>query len=89
MHDTLREWLTFLMGIALIAAMLVLIYNSRGEEAQAWLVIGIVVQNFFSSSQSTRNFRQFQQSQPTVTTTTGPPQRTTVEPSAPPPQDAT
>ena len=83
MHDALRKVLTFLTGIALIAAMLLLIYNSRGEEAQAWLIIGLIVQYFFSRGQSAQNFRQFQQSQPTVTTQAGPPQSTTVEPQAP------
>jgi len=65
----LREILTALIGLVVLAGAGVLIYNGRGDENQAWLIVGLVVQYFFGRATSAAAFDQAARAYPTTTAT--------------------
>lgn len=78
---------TYALLIIALVGCFVLIFFSRGDEAQAWpvilLIIGALVRDAASiqSAQSAERIADATNSmQPTITTTTGPPATTTVTP---------
>ena len=85
--DNFREIATFLIGLLVLGGCGVLIFFSRGSEEQAWLMVGFVIAYYFNRQQQSSAVRDVLSSQPTVTTTAGPPQKTTVSPAEPYPDD--
>lgn len=75
----------YIIALIVILGCLVLIYQGRGDQVQPWTVIGLVVGWIIRDSAgnaATANMERIAQTQPTVTTTAGPPQRTVIEPSS-------
>lgn len=65
----IREVSTMLIGILVLGGAGFLIYNGRGSEDQAWLIVGLVVQYFFGRATSAAAFDQAQKAYPTTTMT--------------------
>ncbi len=80
MREMIREAFTGVIGILVLAGCAFLIYQGRGSEEQAWLMAGIVVTYFFNRQQQASTVSQVLRSQPTVTTSPGPPAETKIEP---------
>jgi hypothetical protein len=82
-QDTLRTVATYVIAVLILAGAFVLIYQARGDVSQAWLAVGAVLGYVFrdaGGAAATRNVERIAASQPTVTTTSGPPATTTVTP---------
>lgn len=84
MTDTLNAAAKYIIALSLIVGCFVLIYQGRGDQTQPWTVIGLIAGWIIRDSagnSAAANVATIAASQPTVTTTAGPPQRTTVTPS--------
>jgi hypothetical protein len=84
MIDNLNAVAKYIIALSLIAGCFVLIYQGRGDQTQPWTVIGLIAGWIIRDSagnSAAANVATIASAQPTVTTTAGPPQRTTVTPS--------
>lgn len=73
----------YTIALTVIIGCFVLIYQGRGDQVQPWTVIGLIVGWIIRDSageSATGLVERVQASQPTVTTTAGPPQRTVIAP---------
>jgi hypothetical protein len=87
-RETVDSVFKYAIALVVIVGCFVLIYQGKGDQVQPWTVIGLVVGWIIRDSagnSSSANLARLAAAQPTVTTTAGPPQRTTVAPSEPAP----
>lgn len=56
--DILRELGTFLVGTMILAGCGLFIFEGRGNEEQAWLMIGVVAAYFFNRQQQSSTVRE-------------------------------
>ena len=83
MNDLLQSVAKYAIALVVIIGCLLLIYQSRGDQVQPWTIIGLIVGWIIRDSagnSATSNVERIAASQPTVTSTSGPPARTTVTP---------
>jgi len=84
--DRLQLSATYFIAVMVLAGSFALIWANRGDAGQAWLAVGAILGYVFRDSggaSATRSAIQVANSQPTVTTTAGPPATTTVTPTDP------
>ena len=81
--DALRTAGTYGIAAVVLLASFVLIYQGRGDAAQAWLAVGTVLGYIFrdaGGASATNAVLRLQAAQPTVTATSGPPATVTATP---------
>ncbi len=86
MIDTLNATAKYAIALSLIAGCFILVYQGKGDQTQPWTVIGLIAGWIIRDSagnSAAANVATIAAAQPTITTTPGPPQRTTVAPSDP------
>jgi hypothetical protein len=86
MTDQIQTVAKYVIALTVIVGCFVLIYQTRGDQVQPWTIIGLIVGWIIRDSAgnaATANMERLAAAQPTVTTTAGPPQRTTVTPAQP------
>jgi hypothetical protein len=84
MRELIDTGAKYAIALVVIVGCFVLIYQGKGDQVQPWTVIGLVVGWIIRDSagnSSSANLARLAATQPTVTTTAGPPQQTTVTPS--------
>ena len=81
---------TYLLLFLAVIGCLALIYQGRGNEEQAWAVLGIIIGALVRDSASIQSAQSTERiaaaaagNQPTITTTSGPPATTTITPADP------
>jgi len=85
-QDTIRTVATYAIATLILIGAFVLIFDAKGDPAQAWLVVGAIVGYVFrdaGGASATGMLLRVQAAQPTVTATSGPPATTTVTPADP------
>ncbi len=85
MIDLVQSVAKYAIALTVIVGCFLLIYQSRGDQVQPWTIIGLIVGWIIRDSAgnaATANVERIAAAQPTVTSTPGPPARTTVTPSA-------
>lgn len=83
MIDTINGVAKYVIALAVIVGAFVLIYQGRGDQVQPWTVIGLIVGWIIRDSagnSAASDSARIAASQPTVTTSSGPPATTTVRP---------
>jgi len=83
MTDVLNNAAKYIIALSLIVGCFVLIYQGRGDQTQPWTVIGLIAGWIIRDSagnSAASNVATIAAAQPTVTSTSGPPARTTVTP---------
>ncbi len=86
--DTLKTAATYVIAALILIGAFVLIYQAKGDPAQAWLVIGAIVGYVFrdaGGASAAGQILRIQAAQPTVTATSGPPATVTSTPAPTPP----
>ncbi len=73
--DTLKTAATYVIAALILIGAFVLIYQAKGDPAQAWLVIGAIVGYVFrdaGGASAAGQILRIQAAQPTVTSTPAP-----------------
>jgi len=86
MREAIDTGAKYVIALVVVVGCLVLIYQSRGDPVQPWTIMGLIIGWIIRDSAgntSSANLARVAASQPTVTTTAGPPARTTVKPPDP------
>ena len=81
--ETARTFFTYGIATLILVGAFALIYQGRGDSAQAWLAIGSVlgfVLRDAGGAAATGQLLRVQAAQPTTTVTSGPPATATVTP---------
>jgi hypothetical protein len=82
MRELIDTGAKYVIALVVVVGCLILIFQAKGDETQAWTIIGLVIGWIIRDSagnSSSANLVRLAQAQPTVTTGGNPP-RTTVTP---------
>lgn len=83
MRESIDTIAKYAIALVVVVGCLVLIYMGRGDQTQPWTILGLVIGWIIRDSAgntSSANLARVAASQPTVTTSAGPPASTTVTP---------
>ena len=83
MRENIDTFAKYLIAGIVVIGCLILIYQSRGDPVQPWTILGLVIGWIIrdsSGNSSSANLARVAAAQPTVTTSAGPPARTTITP---------